>query len=353
MAVAIFFQGPRIAYSLFAAGLVDVVLTTSVQVFLREEFSVVYNVRGWILIFTFLILFAFRRWDLRRSRKMVLPDQQRYDELWLQCCQDEDSRMGIEHLKNVVRMIGLDERNYCRQKNRACADQLPRALRLQYENAMKEEQTTHRLNPIFLEIRKLPVQGQPSRQSVLASFDQLYAQAALAGLLLRQRLRVWAKATDGMFEARRAVGFARYADLLDQETGEDDVKWPAMKRQERAFEKMLRVYGGDASHLLDIARSCLVFDTMTSLTNCLGMIITDEYVRVERIKNRMDMSYDSNATGGYRDVCINLKMQNSQAIAVGADLHICEVQLILREFAELRTSEGHRRYVQARNVRGD
>eukprot|EP00285_Hemiselmis_virescens_P013324 CAMPEP_0173384016 /NCGR_PEP_ID=MMETSP1356-20130122/6591_1 /TAXON_ID=77927 ORGANISM="Hemiselmis virescens, Strain PCC157" /NCGR_SAMPLE_ID=MMETSP1356 /ASSEMBLY_ACC=CAM_ASM_000847 /LENGTH=55 /DNA_ID=CAMNT_0014339167 /DNA_START=79 /DNA_END=242 /DNA_ORIENTATION=- len=52
---------------------------------------------------------------------------------------------------------------------------------------------------------------------------------------------------------------------------------------------------------------------MTHLTNCLGIIVTDDNVRVERLKNRMSPSYNSDETGGYRDVCINLCVVNKQA----------------------------------------
>mmetsp|Transcript_6884 Transcript_6884/g.13264 ORF Transcript_6884/g.13264 Transcript_6884/m.13264 type:complete len:93 (-) Transcript_6884:280-558(-) len=91
---------------------------------------------------------------------------------------------------------------------------------------------------------------------------------------------------------------------------------------------------------------------MTHLTNCLGIIVTDENVRVERLKNRLSEDYDSSETAGYRDVCINLSVVSEDSQSLGAELHICEVQLILQDFAELKTSEGHLRYVRARNFRG-
>eukprot|EP00961_Rhodomonas_salina_P238321 3221285-Rhodomonas_salina.2 len=38
---------------------------------------------------------------------------------------------------------------------------------------------------------------------------------------------------------------------------------------------------------------------------------------------------------------------------IGADWHVCEVQLVLREVALLKNNEGHKRYVDFRNYRSD
>ena len=60
-------------------------------------------------------------------------------------------------------------------------------------------------------------------------------------------------------------------------------------------------------------------------------------VRVERIKNRMSEAYNSSESAGYRDVCVNLRVINPTAVALGVELHMCEVQLILKGFAQLKT----------------
>jgi len=43
------------------------------------------------------------------------------------------------------------------------------------------------------------------------------------------------------------------------------------------------------------------------------------------------------------DVYINLRMVSKEAQALGAELHVCEVQLILLEVAKLKSREGHKR----------
>jgi hypothetical protein len=50
----------------------------------------------------------------------------------------------------------------------------------------------------------------------------------------------------------------------------------------------------------------------------------------------MDPDVDSAAWAGYRDVCINLRLVNQRTIDLGAETHICEVQLILASIASLK-----------------
>ena len=63
-------------------------------------------------------------------------------------------------------------------------------------------------------------------------------------------------------------------------------------------------------------------------------------------------AYKSRLTAGYRDVNINIKCLHPAAVALGVDGHVCEIQLVLKSIAELRSSEGHALYVQFRNKRG-
>mmetsp|Transcript_25702 Transcript_25702/g.64803 ORF Transcript_25702/g.64803 Transcript_25702/m.64803 type:complete len:108 (+) Transcript_25702:177-500(+) len=103
--------------------------------------------------------------------------------------------------------------------------------------------------------------------------------------------------------------------------------------------------------LLDISRNSLVFETMEDLTICLRNIATDENVRVERLKNRMSPSHPSRETGGFRDVVINLKVTNEEAVSLGAELTVCEVRLMLVDFCNVRTEDGHKGFMTARRGR--
>ena len=94
------------------------------------------------------------------------------------------------------------------------------------------------------------------------------------------------------------------------------------------------------SRLVDICRQCIVFHRVSDLLVCFHAIATDCDVVPVRIKNRMDPDVDSAAWAGYRDVCINLRLVNQRTIDLGAETHICEVQLILASIASLKVTWG-------------
>ena len=76
-------------------------------------------------------------------------------------------------------------------------------------------------------------------------------------------------------------------------------------------------------------------------------------MRVIRIKNRLDPTHSSLETGGYRDVLINFTIDTAEAKNLGVSGHVCELQLILVKFYELKTEDGHGRYITYRNLRAE
>ena len=85
--------------------------------------------------------------------------------------------------------------------------------------------------------------------------------------------------------------------------------------------------------------------TLEALADCLEAISRDPEVSVLRVKNRYSPAYDS--LDGYRDVSL---------LVVGAELtggFVCEVQLNLCAMYAAKSSGGHRRYILARDARGD
>ena len=57
--------------------------------------------------------------------------------------------------------------------------------------------------------------------------------------------------------------------------------------------------------------------------------------QVVRVKNRYDNARGA-AAGGYRDLSLNLRVTSVEAQELGVDGHVCEVQLILQSFHELK-----------------
>ena len=117
--------------------------------------------------------------------------------------------------------------------------------------------------------------------------------------------------------------------------------------------QVVRSYSLDASRLLDVCRQSIVFDRIRDVSACLAAIAADADVTLLRVKNRMDPADDAVASGGYRDVNISLCIASAETARLGLDRHVCEVQLLLRCTAELKSDAGHRRYVECRNLRAD
>mmetsp|Transcript_17840 Transcript_17840/g.45051 ORF Transcript_17840/g.45051 Transcript_17840/m.45051 type:complete len:262 (+) Transcript_17840:504-1289(+) len=202
--------------------------------------------------------------------------------------------------------------------------------------------------------------------------DYLYAQAAVLEVLLCEKVWQWAAASGGKFyrkagdgsptgvaeccegAARKRSGKGReLVAAQGKGAASDDVDWPAIKGLKRALEKMRRVYDDEACYLVDITRNAILFENAGDICACLKAIKSDKDVRIERIKNRMHPGFDSRATAGYRDVCINLRISSEWTRHVGVSMHVCEVQLLLVKISENKTAEGHSRYVQLRNSRGE
>mmetsp|Transcript_54045 Transcript_54045/g.112948 ORF Transcript_54045/g.112948 Transcript_54045/m.112948 type:complete len:104 (+) Transcript_54045:1426-1737(+) len=100
---------------------------------------------------------------------------------------------------------------------------------------------------------------------------------------------------------------------------------------------------------------------------CLHAIVHDTDVIIMRVKNRMHPSEGAAATAsgggsngaleanttGYRDVAINLRVCSAQTLRLSLHWHVAEVQLLLLPFLEVKSNQGHARYVEWRNIRGE
>merc|ERR1712032_923057 len=104
--------------------------------------------------------------------------------------------------------------------------------------------------------------------------------------------------------------------------------------------------GGDASRLCDLSRSTVVFETVGAAQRCLETLQKDG--QVLRVKNRFDLGYNAAPGGGYRDLSMNLGWPQDSG-----GVHVVELQLTLQSFFDLKSEGGHRRYIRARDLRGD
>ena len=87
---------------------------------------------------------------------------------------------------------------------------------------------------------------------------------------------------------------------------------------------------------MDLCRQSLVFDDVAGVAACLAAVRADPEARVLRVKNRLDPGYDAGLSAGYRDVAVNVRVETAASAALGVDGHVCELQLLLQPFAEVK-----------------
>mmetsp|Transcript_36495 Transcript_36495/g.73212 ORF Transcript_36495/g.73212 Transcript_36495/m.73212 type:complete len:217 (-) Transcript_36495:47-697(-) len=191
----------------------------------------------------------------------------------------------------------------------------------------------------------------------MRSLDQLYTQARVLSPLLQRKIKAWLRASPGMLRVRTASegGHSTYrtAQELTENSAWDTVRWAGVKGPERAIQKITRSYGGDPSLCLDLCRESIVFSEIRDLRMCLACIRQDPAVKFVRVKNRLASAYDASATAGYRDVALNLRFDDECTRRLGVSLHVCELQLILKCFMDMKTENGHKLYVKFRDLRGE
>ena len=77
---------------------------------------------------------------------------------------------------------------------------------------------------------------------------------------------------------------------------------------------------------------------MEDILACLQTLAADAEVQIVRINNKLDEGYDSRVTAGYRDVSLNLRLCTPATRRLGLDGFVCELQLLLIDFARVKVS---------------
>jgi len=209
-------------------------------------------------------------------------------------------------------------------------------------------------------LRHTAKDNTPSRQrpmnsshTCITSLDQLYLQASLAHRILLQKVRWWAGSTRGFFPRSCGSGIIAWAEALAHPEQKEQIKFGSIKSVARSIEKASRSYSMDVSRLTDIVRQCIIFQSLKDLCQCLDAVAHDQHVQILRVKNRYSRSYESSESAGYRDCCLNLIVSTPSSRWLQVDTHICELQLVLQQFHEIKSDEGHQRYIAYRNLRAE
>lgn len=308
-----------------------------------------------------VLFYWFRRRALLRARLLVMDDQRRYDAFWAETLRTQEAECielsrRARALSHKLLTVAPQQLDY----GPASWAFLPRGLRCLFAERDTMQKDLNRLvgrrtslsNPVDHDVPVMP--GPPMVRRPLRSLDQLFVQATCLMPLLMDKVCKWAAGCRGLFP-RAGIGgeSAAEAYALYNPAAHRTFKWCGLKSAHRAIEKVIRAYGQDVSRLLDVCRQAIVFETLRDLAACLGTIADDDDVVVLRVKNRYDPAYDAEASWGYRDVNINLRFRSPTALMLGVSSHVCELQLMLRGVAALKSDEGHRNYVAGRNLRAD
>lgn len=174
------------------------------------------------------------------------------------------------------------------------------------------------------------------RQRAISLWAQAQVQARVGDHAVRQESQdletLYVDATVAEEECRRIT-----RDIAER-TGGVAVFPPGggLKRKQRAQEKIQVELDGDASGLMDIARSSIEYPTVDAVYQGLQFLILHGY-DVVRIKDR---AFDP-LPSGFWDIHVNLRTSNR---------HIIELQLHLREILMYSMGEGHKKYEQVRSI---
>ncbi len=141
------------------------------------------------------------------------------------------------------------------------------------------------------------------------SLDQLYTRALGVAPALLERAAAWADSGGGEVDAPpspevggggRDGGGAGAADAGPLPSVEELMRRGVVKRPERAIEKTLVCYGGDASRLRDLCRARLVFSGVAGLLAAARAAVADPAAAVVGVKNGMLVGGSATGTAGFR-----------------------------------------------------
>ena len=150
------------------------------------------------------------------------------------------------------------------------------------------------------------------------SLDQLYDQAAFLDTFLRDKVVEIGKVSGGLYAVlqrdgeggssrlRRYKPFSTLSNTHPNHPLHAEIGWAPLKDPQRALEKLLRCYGGDASRLLDCCRQRIVFARLEDVRAGLQALLADPEIHIVRVRNRLTRSArnggepDLRWSGGFR-----------------------------------------------------
>jgi len=302
----------------------------------------------------------FRQQALAQAHALVLDHKRKYDSIWDSIIANPDSKAAIFSICDASISLS-NKQDACSVAPRQRMQKTKSRLSVVYNWASQRSLPRHSQSwkmPTFGGLWRVSSATRPgSRQELVkvTSLDQLFFQAWCLSPILLKKTKSWALQCKGCFPFQASdtdsITYQVYKE--EMEAMGSQIKWAKVKSFHRAIEKAVRAYHQDVSSIVDLCRQCIVFEDLKDIAACLRVIEADCEVRVLRVKNRLDLKHRSSISAGYRDVGMNLQIVSAETRTAGIDSHICELQLIYKPVAELKSEEGHSGYVAFRNIRGE
>eukprot|EP00293_Proteomonas_sulcata_P003114 CAMPEP_0184326010 /NCGR_PEP_ID=MMETSP1049-20130417/142337_1 /TAXON_ID=77928 /ORGANISM="Proteomonas sulcata, Strain CCMP704" /LENGTH=364 /DNA_ID=CAMNT_0026648179 /DNA_START=53 /DNA_END=1147 /DNA_ORIENTATION=- len=354
--LVLFFKEEHFFFGFLSVALLDTVAeclklltfglqTSYSQVALRFTTSVV------ALTFVFYII-RYRRVALLRAARTVEHDKSVYDKIWQEIRSDPEVQHQLQQLQRVCSSIPKPSIRP-RQTKTLTKEGAPDA-----QVGANGSGPLHAI-PMFRSwlLCILPsgfLLDSAGSAKPVQDPDQLFAQARALNPILKHKAKGLALHCRGMFPAIAGPAkFLQWAQAAEDHELRNNIKWSKVKSAQRAHEKAARCYRCDCSLLVDLCRSCIVFCSVSDICDAITMMQDDPEIEIIRVKNRLSDDYNSDSSCGYRDVGLNLRIRNATTLRLEIDQHVAEIQLLLQDFAQVKSEEGHARYCAFRTLRAE
>ena len=273
------------------------------------------------LVMSSIIAYLTRRESRRRAARVIADDWNKYECCWTRLLQDTEEKKNIQCLCEYVKKLHTEQ----------TLGSAP--LRQRFKKSLTPGLSDSYGQDVVIEMEE-------KSGHLVQDLDQLFAQARGLYPFLRAQTCQWAAASDAYLPVERSSGcqleYLQWSELEKSPILLQSVRWAKLKARQRAVEKLFRCYAFDVSRLLDCCRQSLYFDRVDRLLKCLQAIHQDHAVQVLRVHNKLRPTYNAATTAGYRDVLVNLLLTTEGTKRLGVENHVCEVQLVLIDFAKTK-----------------
>jgi hypothetical protein len=239
----------------------------------------------------------YRSYQSFKVRQGILDDKCQYDEVWASLTKDNSEGKTLNEIIYLADRLKMTttQSDLLHQCHRADNDRRPNRR----SSVFSRSTAGRRVSPQQFALI--------DPHAHVTSLDQLMMAAHGLDPFLKRKVKEWAEVSGGKFPLRshQTVSFVRWDDSMsghDKMSIRANIAWASVKDPQRALEKLLTSYRGDASRLVDLCRQCIIFEHFADLLLCLEAIAYDPDIVLERVINRLEPMYDSSKSAGYRDI---------------------------------------------------